>query len=165
MSAYARLSMNSLFGRVPAKWFRIGMRFVPPLRNTGVRVTSISADWRRWTLTLPLSIRTRNYVGTHFGGTLYSAMDPHYMIAWMHILGPDYVVWDKAATIRFLRPGRGTLHGELCIGQDEVDGIRAACRESGDGKHDHTFLWQWLDRDDEVVCEVEKVIHFREVRP
>lgn len=134
------------------------MRFFPPIRNTGVRVDRISDDWRHWGLRLPLDRKTRNYVGTHFGGTLYSAADPHLMLAWMHILGRDFVVWDKAATIRFRRPGRGTLRMAFDIQEEEVAEIRAL---SPGEKVDRSHALAWTDAAGDVVAEVDKVLHFR----
>ncbi len=133
------------------------MHVFPPIRNTGVKVRHISDDWLHWEFELPLGMKTRNYVGTHYGGTLYSAADPHFMLAWMHIL-PDHIVWDKAASIRFLRPGKGTLYAGFSLDQDEVEEIRRLTRQ---GKVDRVYQWQWRDGDDNVVCEVEKTLHFR----
>src|SRR5262250_862262 len=83
--------------------------WIPAYRGTGARVTYVASDFREVRVRLPLSWRTRNYVGTIFGGSLYGAVDPVYMIMLIKILGPGYTVWDKAATIRFLKPGRATL--------------------------------------------------------
>lgn len=137
------------------------MRLFPPIRNSGVKVDRISDDWRSWDLRLPMGLKTRNYVGTHYGGTLYSAADPHFMLAWMHILGPDYIVWDKAASIRFRKPGQGHLHASFTIPKDDIEAVRDACASAPDGKHDRTYAMQWIDRDGDVVAEVEKVLHFR----
>lgn len=151
----------------PSRWFRglsprafrRAMYLFPPLRKTGVRVDHISDDWQEWHLRLPLGIKTRNYVGTHFGGTLYSAADPHFMLAWMHILGPEYVVWDKAAAIRFRRPGRGTLHGRVHITNGDVAYVKRRCEE--ESKFDLTFKFEWTNADGKVVAEVDKTLHFR----
>ena len=89
--------------------FRWAFNFWPCYRGTGARVTYIASDWREARIRLPLSLWTRNYVGTIFGGSLYASVDPFFMIMLINILGPDYVVWDKAASIRFKRPGRSTL--------------------------------------------------------
>ncbi|HEY1250062.1 MAG TPA: DUF4442 domain-containing protein [Thermoanaerobaculia bacterium] len=103
---------------------RWGFNLFPAYRGTGARVTYIAADWREIRVALPLSWRTRNYVGTIFGGSLYGAVDPIYMIMLIRILGPGYTVWDKAATIRFLRPGRSTLSARFRIEDAEVEEIR-----------------------------------------
>src|ERR1043165_2786172 len=103
---------------------RWALNLIPAYRGTGGRVTYISDDYTEVHVRLPLSWRTRNYVGTIFGGSLYGAVDPMYMIQLMMILGRDYVVWDKAATIRFRKPGRSTLSATLKIDDAEVETIR-----------------------------------------
>ena len=88
---------------------RWGFNLFPAYRGTGGWITYIASDYREVRVRLPLSWRTRNIVGTIYGGSLYGVVDPIYMIMLIKILGPGYTVWDKAATIRFLKPGRSTL--------------------------------------------------------
>jgi len=76
----------------------------PAYRSTGARIEYIAADWQEIRIRLPLNWRTRNYVGTIFGGSMYAALDPIYMIMLIKLLGARYEVWDKAATIRFAGP-------------------------------------------------------------
>ena len=95
--------------------YRLVFNLWPCYRGTGGRVTFIAADWSEVRVRLPLSWRTRNYVGTIFGGSIYAAVDPFFMIMLMHRLGPDYEVWDKAATIRFRKPGRTTSTATLAL--------------------------------------------------
>ena len=92
----------------------------PAYRGTGGRLVYIADDWSEVRIRLRLTWRTRNYVGTLFGGSLYGAVDPLYMVMLMHRLGPEYVVWDKSASIRFRRPGRGTLYATFRIDDDEL---------------------------------------------
>ena len=84
----------------------------------------IASDWREVRVEIPLSWRTRNYVGTIYGGSMYGAVDPIYMLMLMKILGPQYVVWDKAAKIRFRKPGRDSLFAAFEIGDDELREIK-----------------------------------------
>src|ERR1051325_731237 len=93
-----------------ARWLRLLFNVFPAYRGTGARVTSIADCLTEVRVRLPLSWRTRNYVGTIFGGSIYGAVDPMYMIMLIKLLGRDYVVWDKAAAIRFRKPGRSTLY-------------------------------------------------------
>ena len=95
----------------------------PAIRGTGGRVTYISDDYREMKVKLPLNWRTRNKVGTTFGGSMYGAVDPFYMIMMMKILGDEYVVWDRSAKIRFKRPGRETLYADFHITEEETDEI------------------------------------------
>ena len=92
----------------------------PCFRGTGARVTHIADDWSELRVRLPLSRRTRNYVGTIFGGSMYAAVDPFQMLMLIQRLGPEYVVWDKAATIRFRQPGRSTLTATFRVADVEV---------------------------------------------
>ena len=85
------------------------MNLWPCYRGSGARITYIAGDWKEVRVKLRLSLRTQNYVGSIFGGSLYAAVDPIYMLMLIKCLGPGYVVWDKAATIRFRKPGRSTL--------------------------------------------------------
>lgn len=108
---------------------------------------------------LPLSWRTRNYVGSIFGGSLYAAVDPWYMILLIQILGRGYVVWDKAATIRFRKPGRSTLYATFIIDEAELEAIRAA---TADGQPvDRVYDIDLKDRDGVVHASVEKVVYIR----
>ncbi len=120
---------------MPESWHtrfaRWGFNWFPAYRGTGARLTYISHDWCEVRLRLPLSWRTRNYVGTLFGGSMYGALDPIYMVMLLKTLGPEYVVWDKAATIQFRRPGRGTLYATFQLTDVELAAIRQAVAEQG----------------------------------
>jgi acyl-coenzyme A thioesterase PaaI-like protein len=108
---------------------------------------------------LPLSWRTRNYVGTIFGGSLYGAVDPVYMIMLIKLLGPDYLVWDKAATIRFLRPGRGTLFATFTLGAAEIDALRAEVER--EGKVERELAVDLVDAAGEVHASCVKLLSIR----
>ena len=112
---------------------------------------------------LPLSWRTRNYVGTIFGGSLYGAADPIYMIMLIKVLGPGYVVWDKAATIRFRKPGTATLHARFVLTDDEIADIRRTL-ETAD-RTDRVYVVELSDAQGIVHATVEKVVQVRRRRP
>jgi hypothetical protein len=107
-----------------SRWMRWRFNLFPAWRGTGARVEYIAEDWREVRVRLPLSWRSRNYVGTIFGGSLYGAVDPVLMIMLIQNLGPGYTVWDKAATIRFLKPGRTTLYAKFTLDEGELSEIR-----------------------------------------
>jgi len=104
--------------------FRWGFNLFPAYRGTGGRVTYIADDFREIRVKIPLSWRTRNYVGTIYGGSMYGAIDAIYMLMLIRILGPEYVIWDKAAKIRFKKPGKATLFADFRLEQDEIDEIK-----------------------------------------
>src|SRR5213083_2390419 len=80
--------------------------FFPTYRSTGAWITYIADDFREIRIRLPLGWRTRNYVGTMFGGSMYAAGDGVFMVMLIKAPGPDYIVWDKSATVRFRKPAR-----------------------------------------------------------
>ena len=138
---------------------RWGFNFFPAFRGTGARVTYMSGDFREVQVKLPLNWRTRNYVGTIFGGSLYGAVDPHYMIMLIKILGPDYVVWDRAATIRFKKPGRGTLYAHFVIPEEEIETIRRLL--ATEHSIDRVYRVDLADENGVVHAEVEKTVYIR----
>jgi len=131
----------------------------PAYRGTGARVSYIASDFREVRIRLALSWRTRNYVGTIFGGSLYGAVDPIYMIMLIHVLGPEFVVWDKAATIRFRKPGRTTLYATFRLDDTELDAIRNATA-TGEPVH-RSYNVELVDAEGAVHASVEKVIYVR----
>lgn len=138
---------------------RIFFNFFPAYRGTGARMTYVSADWREVRIRLPLSWRTRNYVGTIYGGSLYGAVDPFYMIMLIKNLGPGYVVWDKAATIRFRKPGKSTLTATFVIDDAELAAIHEALATAP--SVDRVYKVALVDAEGVVHAEVEKVVYIR----
>src|SRR2546426_5105400 len=136
---------------------RWGFNLFPAYRGTGARLTYIAHDWREVRVRLPLNWRTRNYVGTIFGGSIYGAVDPVYMVMLIKLLGAGYVVWDKAATIRFRKPGRATLYARFEIAPEQLDAIRAELE--GAGKIDKVFQVDLTSADGTVHASVEKTLH------
>ncbi len=128
-------------------------------RGTGGRPNFIAEDWSEMHLSLPLSWRTRNYVGTIFGGSIYSAVDPIYMLMLIHRLGKDYIVWDKSASIQFKKPGRETLHARFVVTDEELEVIRRALETQR--SVDRTYSIDLKDSAENVCATVEKIIYIR----
>jgi acyl-coenzyme A thioesterase PaaI-like protein len=131
----------------------------PPYAGALIEVTEIAADGGSIRVRMPLEKRNENLVGTQFGGSLYAMVDPHLMILLKHRLGPEYVVWDRAATIEFLRPGRATVYATITITEVEIAAIRVAT-EGGE-----KTLPQWtidiVDAEGELVASVVKTVYVR----
>jgi acyl-coenzyme A thioesterase PaaI-like protein len=142
---------------VGAAFDRIKFNLFPAYRGTGARVTHISDDYRLIRIKLPLNWRTRNYVGTIFGGSLYGAVDPILMIMLIRNLGPDFVVWDKAASIRFRKPGKQTLYAEFRLDQPEIDEIKAVLLERD--SVDRIYDVELIDAAGDTHCVVRKTIY------
>jgi acyl-coenzyme A thioesterase PaaI-like protein len=131
----------------------------PPFRGAGIRVREISDDFRTATVELRAGLLNRNYVGSHFGGSLYAMTDPFFMIMMMKILGRDYVVWDKAGTVRYLKPARGTVTARFRIEESAV--AEALSRTAEGGKHEPTFRVDIVDAGGVTVADVEKTLYIR----
>jgi len=131
----------------------------PPFRGMGVKVVELDPDYRHATVQLRMRLLNRNYVGTHFGGSLFAMADPWFMILMMHRLGEEYVVWDKAGSVRFLKPARGTVTARFEMPEERV----AEARErTADGqKHEPVFTAALVDEQGVTVAEVEKTLHIR----
>ncbi len=142
-----------------ASLLRLGMNLWPPYLACGIHVVQLTRDWRRARVELRMRPWNRNYVGTHFGGSLFAMTDPFWMLLLMHRLGRDYYVWDRAAEIEFVRPGRGTVRADFALDEAVVDGIRAAT--AGGDKHLHWFANEVLDAGGEVVARVRKQVYAR----
>ena len=140
------------------RWLIRLLNLYPPYLGAGVRVRA-SADLSTFDVRMKLSRWNRNYVGTHFGGSLYTMCDPFYMLILFDKLGRDYIVWDKAATIRFRRPGMGTVRAHFHITPEKIEEIRAAADR--DGKVEPVFTVEVLNDQGEVVAEVEKLLYVR----
>jgi len=131
----------------------------PPFRAAGIRVREIAPDFRSATVELRMKLLNRNYVGTHFGGSLFAMTDPFFMILMMKNLGPDYVVWDKAGTVRFLKPARGTVTAHFRLAEEHIAEARALTA-SGE-KHEPVFHVEIVDASGTTVADVAKTLHIR----
>jgi acyl-coenzyme A thioesterase PaaI-like protein len=139
-----------------ARW---GFNWFPAYRGTGARITYIASDWCEVRISLPLTWRTRNYVGTIFGGSMYAAVDPMYMVMLIKLLGPGYVVWDKAATIRFLKPGRDTLYASFRLTPADVTTLKAEADHNG--RAEREFTVQLVNAAGEVHATCQQVLSVR----
>ncbi len=140
-----------------ARLFRFVLNIWPCIRGTGGRITHLSSDFHELDVTLPLNWRTRNRVGTIFGGSLYASTDPFYMILLMQILGRDYVVWDKAAQIRFKKPGTRTLYARFRLSPAFIEELRQTVAREGETSFDLPL--DYRDSEGTVYAEMTKTLY------
>jgi acyl-coenzyme A thioesterase PaaI-like protein len=133
-------------------WYR-------PYRGAGIKVTQLANDFSSATVQMKLTWFNRNYVGVHFGGSLYAMIDPFYMLLIMNQLGRDYIVWDKAAEIEFIRPGEGTVSAHFNVDQHILDDIRA--HTANGEKYLPTYEVDIIDTKGQVVAKAFKTIYIR----
>jgi acyl-coenzyme A thioesterase PaaI-like protein len=131
----------------------------PPYLMTGITVKEIAGDWRHVRVDMNLHWYNRNYFGTHFGASLYAMTDPFYVIMLSRNIGPDYVVWDRAAEIEFLRPGRGRVSARFELTGDMIGAVLEATA-SGE-KHQPVWPVEVRDAQGEVIARVRKTLHVR----
>jgi hypothetical protein len=131
----------------------------PPFLGAGIRITHIASDMKAVDVEMKLRFWNANYVGTHFGGSLFAMTDAFYMLMLMANLGRDYVVWDKTATIRYRKPGRGTVRVEFRLFDNQIDDIREQLKTLP--KYEPAFSVEVKDEAGVVITEVEKRLHVR----
>lgn len=154
--------LRTLTTRVPLIGKAV-INFYSPFRGAGIRSDIYDLDGGYIRIEMPLTPKNRNIVGTHFGGSLYAMVDPFYMLILMHKLGDAYIVWDKAASIDFLAPGRTTVYADIRISDQEVETIRQlAANNQPVLRNYHVDI---LDERGQRVAAVEKVVYIRRKKP
>ncbi len=148
-----------LLGGTDAAHLRRWVNLWPPFLGTGIRVTHIAPDIKSVDVEMKLRWWNANYVGTHFGGSLFAITDAFYMLMLMANLGRDYIVWDKAASIRFRKPGRGTVRAEFRLNDAQIEDIREKLKTLP--KYEPVFPVEVKDEQGNVIAEVERTVYVR----
>jgi acyl-coenzyme A thioesterase PaaI-like protein len=141
-------------------WHRFRERlinFYPPLFGAGIHCRTI--DEHTTQVEMKLTAFNRNIYGVHFGGSLYAMCDPWFALILIRALGKDYIVWDKAASIQFLQPGRSSVTATFHIPQDRIAEIRLEADRGQ--KIEPTFTVDVLDAQSQIVAHVEKLLYVR----
>ena len=150
--------------KVPSAWrarmVRMGFNLHPAFRGTGGRVEHVAPDLSHIRIRLPLSWRTRNVVGSIYGGSLFAITDGAHPAMLMAALGEDYIIWDKAASIRYRKPGYTTLYADFRVTPEEMAGIRGALAKQHEV--DWTFQIDIKDAEDVVHTVVERTVYIAE---
>lgn len=138
---------------------RMFMNIWAPFLGAGIRVKRLRPDWKEIDVEMKLRWWNANYVGTHYGGSLYSMTDPFFMLMLIENLGKDYIVWDKAASIRFKKPGSGTVSASFRLSEQQIREIKQALKTQN--KIERMFTVEVTDESGTVIAEVEKLLHVR----
>jgi hypothetical protein len=131
----------------------------PPFLTAGIHIERISDDLREVDVRMGLHLWNKNIMGTQFGGSLYAMTDPFYMAMLIEALGKDFIVWDKAASIRFKKPGRGTVYAKFKLTEAQIQEVRDQATKLD--KYEPVFTVQVTDKTGLVICEVDKTIYVR----
>ena len=138
---------------------RLRLNLYAPFLGAGIRVKRLAPGWKEVDVEMKLRWWNANYVGTHYGGSLYSMTDPFFMVMLIENLGQDYIVWDKSATIRFRKPGRGTVTASFRLSDQQIEEIKQAL--NAEKKIERVFTVEVKDESGTVIAEVEKLLHIR----
>jgi acyl-coenzyme A thioesterase PaaI-like protein len=135
------------------------LNLYPPYLGAGIKTTYISEDWKELHVSMSLHWFNRNAVGTHFGGSLYSMVDPHLMLSLMQLLGNEYLVWDKSASIEFVKASKKKVTAVIKISNEDLKVIRQKT-DNGE-KFFSNFIVEIRDEDGDIVAKVKKTIYVR----
>jgi len=138
---------------------KLGMNLWPPFLFSGIRILEFAPDFRYVKVKLKKGRLTSNYVGTLFGGALFSMTDPFFMIMAMKNLGPNYIVWDKRGEIEFVSLGKEAVYGEFKISDEDLTDIKN--NVSKDGKYLKWFEVEIKTAEGTLVAIIKKQIYFR----
>lgn len=145
--------------QVSPRNFRILMNLYPPLFGASIKVTAISQDFRNVHVILKKTFLNTNYVGTHFGGSIYAMTDPFYMLMLIKNLGSEFIVWDKAAAIDYLKPGKGKLSASFTLTAEEIEFIRKKATDEKKYIFDKTV--DVMNAEGEVIARVTKTLYVK----
>jgi len=135
------------------------MNIWPPLFFAGIRITDLSSDFKTARVQLTLRPWNKNAVGSHFGGSLFSMTDPFYMLMILAQLGNDYLVWDKAADIDFIKPGKGKVFADFSINQKLIDDIIA--KTANGEKYLPQIPVYIKDEEGDIVATLNRTLYIR----
>jgi len=145
--------------KLSPRLLKLILNLYPPYLGAGIKVEHISADWKELSVAMSVRWYNRNIVGTHFGGSLYSMIDPHLMLLLMQLLGNDYIVWDKSASIEFVKATKKKVRAFIKIPDEAIEEIKRNTDKRG--KYLSTFSVEIRDDENELVAKAEKVIYVR----
>jgi len=145
---------------------RLGMNMWPPFVGAGIAVEELSLDYSYVRVALKSTFYNRNYVGTHFGGSLFAMTDPFFMLMLIRNMGHRYYIWDRSARIEFVAPGKGKVVAEMSISAEDLAQLRESTATGEKFERDfHTTI---VDAEGSIVAKVSKRIYARlkpEYRP
>lgn len=146
--------------KIPSRQLMRLMRFWPPYLASGVRVDEVDDSFTKIRVSMKQHFWNTNYVGVHFGGSLYSMSDPFYMFILLEHIGRDFIVWDKEASIKFIKPGKGKVSITFKISTEEIERIKDAALKNENVQPEFETLIH--DQSGEVVAKVWKKLYVKQ---
>ena len=137
------------------------LKWYPPYLGSGIKLASYNEEFTRLEVVMKMHWWNRNLVGTHFGGSLYSMCDPFHMFILMENLGKDYIVWDKSAVIKFLRPIKQTVYSRFLISDEQIKEIKEKIK--ADKEYEVELFAEFQDKEGKAYAFVSKNIYIADV--
>lgn len=134
------------------------LNLYPPYLGAGVKITYTRDDWKELHVSMSCRWYNKNAVSTHFGGSLYSMVDPHIMLMLMPLLGREYLVWDKAAEIEFIRASKKTVNAVIKLSDEDIARIKA---ETANGEKYLPEFYIDIKDDKGLVARVKKTLYIK----
>ena len=150
-----RKVINILKPRTVAKL----LSFWPPYFSAGISVSNVAENMMSITVEMKQRFWNTNYVGSHFGGSLYSMCDPFFMFMLLEHLKADHIVWDQAAEIKFLKPAKGRVSVTFQIDESLVSEIKK--RALNEFSFSVDLNANIVDESGEIVARVAKALYIR----
>lgn len=129
----------------------------PDIPSLGGRIQTISPDLSYVRIKLPFKWSTRNLVGSLYGGSLFAITDGVHVSMLLARLSSNFIVWDKAAAIRYRRPAYTTLYADFRIEPADLDDICKTVEEYGETSRKYTV--ELKDRQGAIYTVVERMIY------
>ena len=154
-----RRAKQSLIPLLTPHLLKLRLNTYAPYIGAGIKIDHISLDQGLCVVSMGLNTLNKNIVGTQFGGSLYSMVDPFYMLMLMHQLGSNYVVWDKSSHIDFVAPGNSKVIARMKIPSTEVITIQELAKE-GDAVF-REYKVDIVDDQQKLIATVTKTLYIR----
>ncbi|MGA6101437.1 DUF4442 domain-containing protein [Psychrobacter pocilloporae] len=154
-----RRAKQSIMPLLTPHLLKLRLNTYAPYIGAGIKIDHISLDQGLCVVSMGLTTLNKNIVGTQFGGSLYSMVDPFYMLMLMHQLGSNYVVWDKSSHIDFIAPGNSKVTARMKIPSTEVITIQELAKD-GDAVF-REYKVDIVDDQQKLIATVTKTLYIR----
>ena len=145
--------MNKIYWMLKFLWLW------PPFLGTGIRVKSFSDDLSCILVQMKTRFWSQNYFGTHYGGSLFSMTDPFYALMLVHILGKEYIIWDKSASIRYKIATTNPVYARFELSPEKIQQLKSQLVDQH--KIEPTFCIPITDEKGRTIALVERTLHIR----
>ena len=135
------------------------LSYWPPYLMAGVKIDYVQDDFKKIVVKMRQRFWNTNYVGSHFGGSLYSMTDPFFMFMLLENLKEEHIVWDQSAEVEFLKPAKGVVTAVFEITDKDINDIKE--KALSEFSFSRTFFVNIVDLKGVVVARVSKGLYIR----